>query len=578
MIRNAFDSRQRWLLAAGILVGLLGAAATLLQPLLVGRVIEAMTTDGALTGVFTLLALLFVADLVLGATSFLLIGRVGEQLVSTMRRLFVGKLLRAELTGFQRYPHGDLMTRGVSDTAVARLALSSSMAQVITSSFTVVGCLVVMVLLDWQLLLATVGALALASIGCLALARRIRREAVQNREDTSAFGNELLRVVSNVSTVKACGNENAEEDLLGRSADTARRSGNRVIFTSALFTPVMNVGTQVALVVVVAWGMSRAMSGQMSLADLSTFVMYVLYVVAPLVMLFTGLAEMQQARAAIDRLDAVMELPEEKGGALVPDDTDDVAVRFDKVSFGYPGSPDRVLHDLDLDLPRTGMTAIVGLSGAGKSTIFNLVERFHDPDEGQVRMFGVDARDLPLATLRSLVGLVEQDTPLMRGTIRSNVRYGAPHATEAEMWQALERAQLAGVVAELPDGLDTELGEDGLGLSGGQRQRLAIARTMLRDPRVLLLDEATANLDSASEVALNAAMRTVADDRLVLVIAHRISTVRSADQIVLVRDGRVVARGTHDELYRSNAEYQSLASSQLEGPTPVLDAPVLAPA
>lgn len=564
MIRDAFTVRDRWLLSAGIVVGLLGATATLVQPLLVGGVIQGLSADEPVRGTVTVLVLLFVADLLLGALGYWLIGSVGEQLVATMRSLFVGKLLRAELAGFQRYGQGDLMTRGVSDTAVARLALSSSLAQVVTSAFTVLGCLAVMAWIDWRLLLVTLSVLALASAACLGLARRIRRESVQNRKDTSAFGEELLRVVSNVSTVKACGNEATEQRDLGAAAEQARRSGVRVVLTGAFFTPVMNVGTQLALVVVVAWGMSRAVSGQLSLADLSAFVMYVLYVVAPLVTLFMGVAELQQARAAVDRLDEVMDLEEEQGGTALTDDEAPTSVSFDRVSFAYPGSEERVLHGVDFELPRVGITAVVGASGAGKSTIFQLVERFHDPDEGCVRLFGVDTRALHLEELRAQVGLVEQDSPLMRGTVRSNVRYGAPDASEDEMWRALEQAQLADVVAAMPAGLDTELGERGLGLSGGQRQRLAIARTLLRDPRVLLLDEATANLDSTSEVALNRAMREAAAERHVLVIAHRMSTVRTADEILLVDGGRLVARGTHEELYRTNEAYRTLASSQLE--------------
>ncbi|MFW6772903.1 ABC transporter ATP-binding protein [Nocardioides sp. CPCC 205120] len=579
MIRHAFTLRDRWLLVAGILVGLVGAAATLVQPLLVGGVVERWSAGEPVRAAVAVLVLLFVADLLLGALSFWLIGSVGEQLVATMRSLFVGKLLRADLSGFQRYGQGDLMTRGVSDTAVARLALSSSLAQVVTSGFTVLGCLAVMVWIDWRLLLVTLAVLALASAACLGLARRIRRQSVQNRKDTSAFGEELLRVVTNVSTVKACGNEGAEQDALGATAEQARRSGVRVILTSAFFTPVMNVGTQLALVVVVAWGMSRAVSGQLSLADLSAFVMYVLYVVAPLVTLFMGIADIQQARAAIDRLDEVMGLEEEEGGTALTDDSATTSVSFEDVSFAYPGSDHRVLHGLDFELPRVGMTAVVGVSGAGKSTIFNLVERFHDPDEGRVRLFGVDTRALHLAELRTQVGLVEQDCPLMRGTVRSNVRYGAPDASEEEMWRALRQAQLADVVAAMPAGLDTELGEQGLGLSGGQRQRLAIARTLLRDPRVLLLDEATANLDSTSEAALNQAMRVAAAERHVLVIAHRMSTVRAADEILLVADGRLVARGTHEELYCSNEAYRTLASSQLEdGPAAERDPAALLPA
>lgn len=562
MIRQAFSRREQLLLSVGIALGLVGASATLLQPWLVGQTIAAVTRGEPLGGLIVVLVCIIVADLVLAVASFVILGRVGEQLVASMRRLFVRRILRAKLSASRAYPQGDLMTRGVSDTAIARLALSSSLAQVVTSAFTVTGCLVVMAFIDWQLLMATVGALALASAISLVLARRIRVQAARNREDTSVFGNELLRVVTNVSTVKACARERDEEHLLGDAADRARRSGNRVIGTTSMLMPVMNVGTQIALVVVVAWGMSRALTGDLALAELSSFVMYVLYVVSPLVMLFMGLGELQQARAAIDRLEEMMDLENETGGTKMIDAGSSAGVRFDGVSFGYPGQ-DRVLHQLDVDLPRTGMTAVVGASGAGKSTMFALLERFYDPDEGTIELFGHDARELTIDELRRTVGLVEQESPLMRGTVRSNVLYGAPDATDDAMWWALEQAQLGDVVATFADGLDTQLGDGGLGLSGGQRQRLAIARTLLREPRLLLLDEATANLDPTSESALNAALRAASRHRHVVVIAHRMSTVRAAGDVIFISDGRIAGRGTHAELYEHDTSYRRLADGEL---------------
>ncbi|RKN04866.1 ABC transporter ATP-binding protein [Streptomyces radicis] len=567
--------RHRGLLIAGIGMGLVGAAATLAQPWMLGRLIEAVALDKAIAWPITLIALFFIADAALNAGHAYAIGRAGENIVFDTRRILGGRLLRSQIPHFSRLEHGDVFARTISDTSIACLVIAQALAQVVTSVFMLVGSVVLMARLDWKLLLTTLGCLGLASGVALFLARQVRIAALRNRENVGAYGSGLQRVLGAITTVKASRAEERETDELARLADRARQSGIRVTAFNSLLTPAMNVGTQLSLAVVISWGMARVATGSLSPADLTSFVMYLFYLVSPLVMLFMSIGQIQQGRAAIQRVTELGTIPQEESEAneanagandATPQaegasDETAPAVAFDGVSFSYhDGTP--VLRDVSFSLPRRGLTAIVGPSGAGKTTTFQLIERFQRPDAGTVSVAGHDIAALPLTELRSLVGYVEQDAPLLRGTIRQNLTYANPGADAADIARALRLASLDDFVAELPEGLDTELGERGAGLSGGQRQRLAIARTLLQRPEVILLDEVTAHLDSDTEAALRDAMAEAANECAVLAIAHRLSTIRQADRIIVLEGGRVRAIGTHQELIGSDEVYRRLASQQ----------------
>ncbi|MFJ6940081.1 ABC transporter ATP-binding protein [Streptomyces sp. NPDC101132] len=563
---NEIVRRHRVLLGLGTLLGLAGTAATLLQPLLIGDLIEAVALERAIAQPIALIAGLFAADALLAALHFHLIGRAGENIVLDMRTTLTGRLLHSQVRAYQKLEHGDVFTRTIADTSLARVALSSSVAQMITAGLSTLGCIAVMAWIDWKMLLVTVGCLGIASACALGLARAVRTAAVANREDTSAYGSALLRVLGALTTVKASRAELREAEHLAELADAARLSGIRVTRLSAMLMPAMNVGTQVSLAVVIAWGMARTATGALPLEDLTAFVMYLFYLVSPLVMLFMAVGEFQQGRAAIDRVKELALIEQETvdaPGAAFRPVPGAPAVEFENVTFAYPGTGTPAVDGTSFSLPATGVTAIVGPSGSGKTTLFQLIERFHTPDRGTIRFSGTDTATLPLGELRGRIGLVEQEAPLMRGTVRENLVYACPDASPEAVAEALEAAHLTAVVDALPNGLDTELGEGGTGLSGGQRQRLAIARALLARPDVLLLDEATANLDSDAETALREAITTIGTRCQVLTIAHRMSTAASADRILVVEAGRLRASGTHAHLMDTDETYRRLADQQL---------------
>ncbi|WP_149547802.1 ABC transporter ATP-binding protein [Streptomyces marokkonensis] len=562
--------RHRTLLITGIALGLAGAAATLAQPWMLGRLIKAVSQDEPIAWPITLIALFFLADAALSAGHAYAIGRAGENIVYDTRRVLGGRLLRSRIPDFSRLQLGDVFARTVSDTSIACLVIAQALAQMVTSVFMVAGSLLLMARLDWKLLLTTVGCLGAASAGALLLARQVRRAALQNRENVGAFGSGLQRVLGALTTVKASRAEERETGELAALADRARRTGIRVTAFGSLLNPMMNVGTQLSLAVVISWGMARVATGSLSAADLTSFVMYLFYLVSPLVLLFISISQIQQGRAAVQRVTELGAIPQEEEETAPGEPhasgtpADAPAVRFEKVGFAYQDDAP-VLRDVSFTTPRRGLTAIVGPSGAGKTTAFQLIERFHLPDSGTIRVAGQDLTRLPLAELRSLVGYVEQDTPLLRGTIRENLTYANPSADDTEIARALRLAHLEDFVATLPAGLDTELGERGAGLSGGQRQRLAIARTLLQRPAVILLDEVTAHLDSDTEAALRDAITEAARECAVLAIAHRLSTIVQADRIIVMEKGRVRAVGTHRQLLQDDEVYRRLALQQFAG-------------
>ncbi|GCE02325.1 ABC transporter ATP-binding protein [Embleya hyalina] len=569
--------RHRVLLISGLVMGLAGAAAKLAQPWMLGRLIEAVGRDASIAGPIAFMALFLLVDAGLGAGHAYTIGRAGENIVFDARRVLGARLLRSRIPHFSRLEHGDVFARTVSDTSIACLTIAQALAQTVTSVLMVGGGIVLMARLDWRLLLATVGCLGLASGGALLLARRMRIAALRNREDIGAFGSGLQRVLGALTTVKASRAEERETEELTRLAARARRSGIRVTGFGSLLNPAINVGTQLSLAVVVCWGMARVATGSLSAADLTAFVMYLFYLVTPLVLLFVSIGQIQQGRAAVRRVTELGAIPQEEEASGQParlPECDPVArwtsaIRFESVGFAYREHAP-VLRGVSFTLPCRGLTAIVGASGAGKTTMFQLIERFHQPDSGTIRVAGRDIADLRLAELRSLVGYVEQDSPLLRGTIRENLTYAHPEAAPVDIARALRLAGLGGFVADLPDGLDTELGERGAGLSGGQRQRLAIARTLLQRPAVILLDEVTAHLDSDTEAALRDAMAEAARECAVLAIAHRLSTIVRADRIIVMEEGHVRAVGTHRELMESDEVYRRLAGLQFAtGKAPV---------
>lgn len=574
---RSLTAAQGPLLSAGILLSLVGTIAMLVQPLLVAALISTLVAGESAAAEVIALVVLFSADVLCGAVGSYLVARAGENIVLDLRTAVMSRILRARVPAVSTWDRGDLFTRASADTSLARVALSSSVSQLATSVLSVAGCLVMMFVLDAWLGLLTVATIGVTSLACVGLVRAIRTSAVENREHNSDFGSVILSQLSNLETVKALRAEDAELGRATAEASRARGSGLKVARIAALLTPAMNVGTQLSLALVIIVGAARAGQGLMALDALVAFVLYLLYLVSPLVVALMSVSQFQQGRAALDRVGELTGLESETtvahgsgvpGRPGVPDRGSGAGelVRFSDVRLTYPGREEPALRGVDLVLPARGLSAIVGPSGAGKSTVFKVLERFYEPDAGSVLWRGADIRSMPLEELRGRMGFVSQDGSLMRGSVWDNITLGASDASRDAIWDVLREVGLEEAVRSLPLGLDQPLGDDGAGLSGGQRQRLALARVLIHQPDLLLLDEATAHLDSDSEARISSIIATLAESIQVVLIAHRLSSVVGADQIIVLEDGLVTGSGRHGELVQVHETYRRLVSQQFEQP------------
>jgi ATP-binding cassette subfamily B protein/ATP-binding cassette subfamily C protein len=535
-------------------LGLLGALAALAQPLVVGAVLKAIRTGGSVAQPAALLVALFALDATFSGLQGYLMGRTGEGVVFGVRRALVGRLLRMTVPEHDRRRTGDLLSRVGTDTTLLKAALSQSLTSMVVGVVVFVGALVLMILIDPLLLAVALACIAVATAVVLLVATRVREATEEAQERVGALGAALERALRAIRTVKISQSEDREEDAISGEARAAYESGVRAAAYEALIGPATNVALQGSFVLVLGVGGARLASNALALEDLVAFLLYLLYLVGPLVMVFASFTELQQGLAAIGRIREVLEFPVESdspGAVPEPGAPAPPLASLERVRFGYgPGRP--VLEDVSFEIPGPGLTALVGPSGAGKSTIFALLSRFYDADGGSVKVGGTDVRRLPLGELRSRVAYVEQDAPVLAGTVRQNLLYANPDASDAELEGVIDLANLRAFAEKLPGGLDTEVGDGGTLLSGGERQRIALARMLLRKPRLLLLDEVTSQLDAENERALKEPVHEVSRRCAVVVIAHRLSTVVGADRILLLDRGRVFAEGTHEGLLENS--------------------------
>ncbi|MFF9201807.1 ABC transporter ATP-binding protein [Streptomyces sp. NPDC014986] len=556
---------HRWALLGGAALSLMTGATGLTLPLVARELIDDLSDDRAITGALLLMSALVVANAVLGALGSYVLRRTAESVVLGARRSLSSYLLRLRIAAVDRSEPGDLMARITSDTTLLREVTTDSLVGLGTGGLTLIATVVLMGFVDPVLLGVTLGVIALAGTVLGVIVPRINRASRRAQDAVGVMGASLERVLGALRTVKASGAEPREERTLHEAAQESWRQSVRAAKWSAAAGNTAGLAMQIAFITVLAVGGARVATGAVDIGTLVAFLLFVFYLMSPIQEVVGAITQYQAGSAALARIQEALRLPAEPAGGpapLPPSGTAPAALAFEDVRFRYADDLPYVHHGVTFTVPAQGMTAFVGPSGAGKTTVFSLIERFYDPESGVITLDGRDLADWELSQLRAAIGYVEQDAPVLSGSLRDNLLLGHPEADDETLTRVLKTTRLDALVSKLPDGVDTLVGHRGTKLSGGERQRVAIARALLRRPRLLLLDEATSQLDAVNESALRDTVADVARTTTVLVVAHRLSTVTTADRIVVMDAGRVRAVGTHRELVTADPLYAELAATQ----------------
>jgi ATP-binding cassette, subfamily B, bacterial len=597
----AFARPHRRALVVFLFLSVVTAVLAVATPVLAGRVIDAIVKGedaGTVVTLAVLIALIAILDAGVGLAERWQSARIGEGVILDLRRAVFGHVQRMPVVFFTRTRTGALVSRLNNDVIGAQRAFTWTLSGVVSNLIALVLTLGVMLRLSWP-----ITALALILLPIFVIPARRMGAKLANLEREAADHNAAMTTqmterfsAPGATLVKLFGRPADEAAQFGNRAQRVADIGVRTAMAQWVFLTALTLVSALALALVYGLGGFLALRGRLEAGTVVTLSLLLTRLYAPLTALASARVDVMSALVSFERVFEVLDLPplitEKPDAAAVPDGP--VSVEFDDVRFAYPSADkvslasleevttldtrggSQVLHGVSFRVEPGQLVALVGSSGGGKSTIASLAPRLYDVDGGAVRLSGMDVRDLSFDSIRQTLGMVTQDGHLFHETIGENLRFARPDATDQDLWDSLRRARLADLVESLPDGLDTLVGERGYRLSGGERQRLTIARLLLARPRVVILDEATAHLDSASEAAVQAALVDALAGRTAIVIAHRLSTIRDADAILVIEHGRVIERGTHTELLAAGGRYAELYRTQFaESPSSIAAPPAL---
>lgn len=588
--RFARPHRRR--LGGFLVVSVITAALTVATPLLAGRVIDAITGAAGLSTILVLaliIAAVALAEAAFGIVQRWLSATIGEGLILDLRTAVYDHVQAMPVAFFSRTRTGALVSRLNNDVLGAQRAFSDTLAGIVSNVVTLLLAFVAMVSLSWEITLMTVLLLPIFVLPARRMGARLARLQREAANHNATMSNRMTERFSapGATLIKLFGSPARESAEFSSRAARVRDIGVRSAMVQEVFYIALMLVSALALALVYGLGGYLALTGRMEAGAVVALALLLTRLYAPLTALANARVEVMSAMVSFERVFEVLDLPPLIQDAPDPQELPQgpVSVELEKVRFAYPSAQQvslasleevaildpragsEVLHGISFRVEPGQTVALVGSSGAGKSTIASLIPRLFDVDEGAVRIGGLDVREAAAASVQRTVGMVTQDGHLFHDTVRANLSISRPDVTDEELWEVLERARLAPLVSALPDGLDTVVGERGYRFSGGERQRMTIARVLLAQPQVVILDEATSNLDSSSEAAVQEALTEALAGRTAVVIAHRLSTIRAADQILVVEDGRIIESGSHGELLATGGRYEELHRTQFAEPS-----------
>ncbi|HLR68895.1 MAG TPA: ABC transporter ATP-binding protein [Virgibacillus sp.] len=552
-------------LTIGLIASVVTTLAGLIVPILTKNLIDGFSISSLSVPLIVAIVAAFITQAIVNGLSIYLLTAVGQKIVAKLRENMWLKLTRLPVSYFDKTSSGETVSRVVNDTSIVKDLISEHFPQFITGMISIIGAIAILLVMDWKMTVIMLLSVPVTIAIMIPLGRKMAKISRGLQDETAMFTGNVQQTLSEIRLMKA---SNAEKDaerkgiagiksLLGFGLKEAR------IF--AFIAPLMHLVIMVVIVMIIGYGGIRVASGTMSTGSLVAFLLYLFQIIMPITTFAMFFTQLQKAKGATERIISILELPLEEGQDGLDIDIANKTLHVNDVSFAYTAN-ELVLQNVSFTAEPGEMVAFAGPSGGGKTTIFGLLERFYEPCSGEIRIGNTSIKKLSIQSWRSQIGYVPQESATMTGTIRENLCYGLEDWNEISdnrLWEVAEMAYAAQFIKSFPDGLDTEIGERGIKLSGGQRQRIAIARAFLRDPNILLMDEATASLDSQSEKVVQQALEKLMKRRTTFVIAHRLSTIVDADKILFIENGRITGSGTHQELIQSHTLYRAFAEQQL---------------
>lgn len=551
-------------LAFALALSVVTTLVSLLIPLLTKQLVDGFSMSNLSGTQIGLIALVFFVQAGLSAYATYALNYNGQKIISGLRDLLWKKLIKLPVSYFDSNASGETVSRVTNDTMVVKELITTHISGFITGIISVIGSLTILFIMNWKLTLLVLVVVPLAALILVPIGRKMFSISRETQDETARFTGLLNQILPEIRLVKASNAEDVEYGRGKTGISSLFKLGVREAKVQSLVGPLISLVLMAALVAVIGYGGMQVSSGELTAGALVAFILYLFQIIMPMGQITTFFTQLQKSIGATERMIEILAEEEEDTVTGKQIENAHLPIQLDRVSFGY--KPDQlILKEISAVIEAGKVTAIVGPSGGGKTTLFKLLERFYSPTAGTIRLGDEPVDTYSLESWREHIGYVSQESPLMSGTIRENICYGLERdVTDAEIEKAAEMAYALNFIKELPDQLDTEVGERGIMLSGGQRQRIAIARALLRNPSILMLDEATSSLDSQSEKSVQQALEVLMEGRTTIVIAHRLSTVVDADQLLFVEKGEITGRGTHHELMASHGLYRDFAEQQLK--------------
>ncbi|MBE2138706.1 ABC transporter ATP-binding protein [Staphylococcus argenteus] len=552
------------LIVAAITISSLGSLSGLLVPLFTGRIVDKFSVSHINWNLIALFGGIFVLNALLSGLGLYLLSKIGEKIIYAIRSVLWERIIQLKMPFFDKNESGQLMSRLTDDTKVINEFISQKLPNLLPSIVTLIGSLIMLFILDWKMTLLTFITIPIFVLIMIPLGRVMQKISTSTQSEIANFSGLLGRVLTEMRLVKISNTERLELDNAHKNLNEIYKLGLKQAKIAAVVQPISGIVMLLTIAIILGFGALEIATGAITAGTLIAMIFYVIQLSMPLINLSTLVTDYKKAVGASSRIYEIMQEPieptedlEDSKNVLI----DDGVLSFEHVDFKYDVK--KILDDVSFQILQGQVSAFVGPSGSGKSTIFNLIERMYEIESGDIKYGLESVYDIPLSKWRRKIGYVMQSNSMMNGTIRDNILYGINrHVTDEELINYAKLANCHDFIMQFDEGYDTLVGERGLKLSGGQRQRIDIARSFVKNPDILLLDEATANLDSESELKIQEALETLMEGRTTIVIAHRLSTIKKAGQIIFLDKGQVTGKGTHSELMASHDKYKNFVVSQ----------------